>query len=93
MEAKDVRPLHLNAARFLAYMRVDVAEDNVAPTELTGGLAQQFLQAVPILPRYFSDAFTHPESCRGRWRLSPESKFAYPDDEHFAQLYDEYGVV
>ncbi|KAJ7040436.1 YccV-like-domain-containing protein [Mycena alexandri] len=70
-----------------------VAEDNVAPTELTGELAQQFLQAVPILPRYFSDVFTHPESCRGRWRLSPESKFAYPDDEHFAQLYDEYGVV
>ncbi|KAJ7170052.1 YccV-like-domain-containing protein [Mycena filopes] len=70
-----------------------VAEDNIAPIELTDELAEQFLHNVPTLARHFSGAFTHPESCRGRWRLSSETKFAYPDDEHYGELYDEYNVV
>ncbi|KAJ6575292.1 YccV-like-domain-containing protein [Mycena capillaripes] len=67
-----------------------VAEDNVNPISLTTELALQFFKEVPIIPRYFSDAFTHLDACRGRWRLSPELQRAYPDDEHFSNLFDEY---
>ncbi|KAJ6503359.1 Hemimethylated DNA-binding protein YccV like-domain-containing protein [Mycena vitilis] len=69
-----------------------VAEDNVQPLELLADLALQFFKEVPDIPRYFSDAVTHPTSCRGRWCLSPELHWAYPDDEQLAQMYDEYAM-
>lgn len=67
-----------------------MAEDNINPISLTTELALHFYKEVPIIPRYFSDAFTHPDACRGRWRLSPELQRAYPDDEHFSNFFDEY---
>ncbi|KAJ7070884.1 Hemimethylated DNA-binding protein YccV like-domain-containing protein [Mycena amicta] len=67
-----------------------VAEDNIKPVELTAKLAVLFLEKVKIMSRYFSDAYTHPEAYRGRWCLSPELRRQYPDDEDFAQIYDEY---
>ncbi|KAF7303238.1 F-box domain-containing protein [Mycena kentingensis (nom. inval.)] len=65
-----------------------VAEDNVGPIPLTAELAMEFLEKVNILSRYFSDAYTHPDSHRGRWRLSPELQRQYPDDENFASVHD-----
>ncbi|KAJ7446479.1 Hemimethylated DNA-binding protein YccV like-domain-containing protein [Mycena galericulata] len=67
-----------------------VAEDNISPVALTGELAEQFMDAIPVLPKYFSNAILDPESGRGRWRLSPELRRAYPDDEQASQFYDEF---
>ncbi|KAF7307094.1 F-box domain-containing protein [Mycena indigotica] len=68
-----------------------VAEDNIAkPVELTAELAMLFLEQVSIMGRYFSDAYTHPEAYRGRWRLSPELQRQYPNDEDAARKYDDY---
>ncbi|KAJ7361565.1 YccV-like-domain-containing protein [Mycena albidolilacea] len=69
-----------------------VAEDNINPRRLTAELALQFFKDVSAIPRFFSDAYPHPDSCRGRWCLSPELKHAYPDDEHFSKIYDEYAM-
>ncbi|KAK7064086.1 F-box domain-containing protein [Favolaschia claudopus] len=69
-----------------------VAEDNVIPIALTQELAHRFYKEVPLIARYFSDAYTHPESCRGRWKLSPELELAYPDDTHYSTIFDEYMV-
>ncbi|KAJ7207393.1 hypothetical protein B0H12DRAFT_1158814 [Mycena haematopus] len=69
-----------------------VAEDNVNPRTLTAELALQFFKDVLGIPRYFSDAHLFPHSRRGRWCLSPELQCAYPDDEHFSNIYDEYAM-
>ncbi|KAF8216042.1 hypothetical protein K438DRAFT_1799973 [Mycena galopus ATCC 62051] len=69
-----------------------VAEDNIDPRTLTTELALQFFNDVSAIPRYFSDAYVSPDSCRGRWCLSPELQRAYPDDEYYSKKYDPYPI-
>ncbi|KAF7311111.1 F-box domain-containing protein [Mycena chlorophos] len=67
-----------------------VAEDNIlSPISLTAELVLLFLEQASIMSRYFSDAYISPAVRCGRWRLSPELRQQYPDDEAAAQMHDE----
>lgn len=57
---------------------IDVAEENIAPTELTEELFQDLSISFPNIGQYFQEVEFAPG--KGRLVLSPERQRMYPED-------------
>lgn len=58
-----------------------VAEENIVPINPTIQFVQMLYRTTPELPVFFEDVELHENNGRGRFLLSPDSRFGFPQDD------------
>ena len=88
---------------YLVLSSQDVAEDNILPVAFRKEHVQVLFQNCAQFPIYFNGNVDFPSEphnerntahvgARGRLHMSPQARYAYPDDEAVALRWMEHGV-